>query len=404
MRSKRPSAPSFATLFGALPTVAAAAPGRVNLLGEHTDYNLGWVLPTAIPQQTHIELRVLPTGPRQVHVWSSAVASEDPAIALFSLGSEAPQHRWLDYVQGVTHRLAAEGVPLPGFELRITSDVPLGSGLSSSASLLVALFRALRQALSLSLSDIAIARLCQRVENDFVGAPVGILDPMACVLCQPGQALLLDTRDLQHQRIPLPTTIEPVVIHSGIVHAHRRDASQRPDSPSADYRTRRAECEQAAALLGVPSLRALQDDPLASLRCANLPAVLAARVRHVLSENARVLQAATVLKKSRPGEQDLRDLAALFAASHHSQSVDYEVSLPALDTLVALAASDPGVLPGAARLTGGGFGGSIVALAQAGCAQAAAVRIAATYQQQTGHSPTILVPADDVLSAQGDTP
>ncbi len=402
MRSKETALPDFATLFGGQATTAATAPGRVNLLGEHTDYNLGWVLPTAIPQKTQVELCLQPAQPRRVRVWSAAADAESQQPAEYALGHEAPQHRWLDYVQGVTQILSAEGVTLPGLDLRITSDVPVGSGLSSSAALLVALFRALRQALSLSLSDIALARLCQRVENDFVGAPVGILDPMACGLCQPGQALFLDTRDLSYHRLPLPRAVELVVIHSGIVHSHRGDAAQA--APVADYRVRRAECEQAAAQLGVRSLRELQDDAEAPTRIAALPAPLAARVRHVLSENARVFAAVAILQKAAPGERDLNDLAALFAGSHRSQSVDYQVSLPAIDELVAQAANDPGVLPGAARLTGGGFGGSIVALARAGQAQAAAQRIAAAYQQQTGHSPTILVPQPDAPPAQRDQP
>jgi galactokinase len=392
MRSSAAPAPDFASLFGAQPGTVATAPGRVNLLGEHTDYNLGWVLPTAIPQKTQVELRLQPPTRRSVRAWSAAASADASDLFTYTLGHETPQHRWSDYVQGVTQILGAEGVALPGIDLRITSDVPVGSGLSSSAALLVALFRALRQALSLSLSDLDIARLCQRVENRFVGAPVGILDPMACGLCQPGQALFLDTADLRYQSLPLPTSVELVVLHSGIVHSHGRDASHTAREPVADYRVRRSECEEAAARLGLKSLRELEGDPQAPARIAALPTTLAARVRHVLSENARVLRAAALLQKPAPSDDDLRSLAALFAASHQSQSVDYQVSLPEIDALVAIAAADPGIFPGAARLTGGGFGGSIVALSRAGHGQQAAARIATAYQQASGQRPTILVP------------
>ncbi|MBL9006045.1 MAG: galactokinase [Myxococcales bacterium] len=403
MRS-RPWAPAFPTLFGAPPSTVATAPGRVNLLGEHTDYNLGWVLPTAIPQRTQVELRLHSPEQRRVRVSSSAAPLDDPQVSEYRLGHETPTHRWLDYVQGVTQILQREGVALPGLDLRITSDVPLGSGLSSSAALLVALFRALKQALALSLSDVAIARLCQRVENDFVGAPVGILDPMACGLCQPGQALFLDTRDLSYQTVPLPSAVELVVIHSGIVHSHGRDANHTTDEPVADYRVRRGECEQAAALLGCTSLRQLQEDRTADARIAALPAPLAARVRHVRSENDRVLQAVALLQKNTLSDEDLHALAGLFAASHRSQSEDYQVSLPAIDVLVALSGSDPGIVPGAARLTGGGFGGSIVALARSGHGFAAAARIAAAYQNATGHPATILVPQAAFDPKTGEQP
>lgn len=395
---------AFAALFGAAPTVVASAPGRVNLLGEHTDYNLGFVLPTAIPQQTTVELRAhtestaTATGNRRIRVASQAIAGE--AVHSYTLGGEAPRHDWLDYVQGVTQILAAAGHALPGCDLRITSAVPLGSGLSSSAALLVALFRAFRQLLSLSLSDLDIARLGQRVENEFVGAPVGILDPMACGLCQPGTALFLDTRDLRYERLPLPDAIEPLVIHSGITHSHGRSDGATA-APVADYRVRRAECEAAAQQLGVSSLRELSNTPETQARWQSLAAPLPSRVRHVLSENARVLRAVELLRKPTPSETDLQELGALFAASHRSQRIDYEVSLPAIDTLVELAANDPGVIPGGARLTGGGFGGSIVALARRGQGRAAGARILAAYGRATGERAMLLVPeASPVYSGE----
>ena len=391
----RSSLPAAATGFAGPPTVVTSAPGRVNLLGEHTDYNLGFVLPTAIPQQTTVELWLhsraqADVDPSLVRVVSAAI--DEGQVHSYRLGEEAPRHDFLDYVQGVTALLRSQGHHPPGFDLRIQSAVPLGSGLSSSAALLVALFRALARALPLALSDREIARLSQRVENEFVGAPVGILDPMACGLCQPGTALFLDTADLHYETLPLPTEIELLVIHSGIRHSHGRADGEAGGPPVADYRVRRGECEQAAQLLGVATLRELPDTPASWARVASLPVPLPSRVRHVLSENARVLAAVALLRKTALSPSDLDELAGLFAASHRSQREDYAVSLPAIDTLVEIAGTDADVLPGGARLTGGGFGGSIVALARAGRGQAAGARILSAYQQATGHRATLLVP------------
>lgn len=357
----------------------AFATGRVNLLGEHTDYNEGLVLPTAIPQRTEVALQ-LRDDRRVIAESTRAGAAQE-----YELGVETRGRGWLDYVQGVTQLLAARGVALRGFTLHITSQIPTGSGLSSSAALLIALLRALRQLFALPLADLELARLAQQVENEFVGAPVGILDPMACSLCTGGTALFIDTRSLICEALPLPAAVELVVIHSGLSHA-----LSAADAHGADYRTRRAECERAAALLGVKSLRDLDDVELQ--RAATLPAPLFARVRHVLSENARVRSAVEILRRGASQEADLRELGALFAGSHLSQRDDYEVSLPAIDRLVELGANDRDIIPGAARLTGGGFGGSVVLLARRGAARDAAQRIAREYEQRTGHTPTILVP------------
>jgi galactokinase len=363
------------------------ATGRVNLLGEHTDYNLGLVLPTAIPQRT--EVRVVRRLKRRV--WASS-ANLEPAGAApheYELGHEQPGRGWLDYVQGVTQLLRARGFSLGGFTLHIDSQIPTGSGLSSSAALLVALLRALRQAFALPLSDFELARLAQQVENEFVGAPVGILDPLACSLCTPGTALYIDTRSLTTESLALPDALELVVIHSGISHTLAAAAAF-----GADYRTRRAECERAAAQLGVSSLRELEDqapERLAAL-VLSLPAPLDRRVRHVLSENARVRAAVDILRRAAQEEAELRTLGELFAGSHRSQRDDYEVSLPEIDRLVELGAADRDIVPGAARLTGGGFGGSVVMLARRGTARAAAQRIVARYAHDTAQKASILVP------------
>src|SRR5688572_32821957 len=189
-----------------LDEVSANAPGRVNLIGEHTDYHEGYVLPTVIPQRTSVHLT--PRADRLVRASSTAV---DAGIEEYEAGSEAAGRGWLDYVQGVTATLARHGVTVPGFDVRIDSSIPLGAGVSSSAALEVSLLRALRLLLHLEFDDVTLARMAQLVETEFVGAPVGIMDQMASSLGRDGEALFLDTRSLDMRRVPLPPSIELVV-------------------------------------------------------------------------------------------------------------------------------------------------------------------------------------------------
>jgi galactokinase len=359
---------TFHDLFGRDPAVTTHAPGRVNLIGEHTDYNGGFVLPSPIPQHTTVGL--LPRSDDTVRVASDSVAG---GLRSYRLGEEHPGHDWLDFVQGVTRILRAEGHALHGFEALVSSDVPLGSGLSSSASLTVSLMRALRAAFTLKLDDLKLARLCQRVENEFVGAQVGVMDPMACSLGEEGGALFIDTRTLQYKRLPLPAGADLVVLNSGVAHRHS----------AGDYNTRRSECERACGLLGVRQLRDL--DLSALPRLVELPEPLGRRARHVITENARVLAAVESLQSN-----DLERLGKLFFESHESQRDDYAVSVAELDLLVKLARADADVY--GARLTGGGFGGSIVLLARAGRGTAVARRLAESYARQSACQPTILVP------------
>ncbi|MDI1475910.1 galactokinase [Polyangium sp. y55x31] len=358
----------FAALFGRAPDVTAEAPGRVNLMGEHTDYNGGYVLPIATPQTTMVELG--PRRDRRVRVWSAAIGAEPLE---YVLGEEVRRGAWIDYVQGVTRVLADEGFALAGFDLRITSSVPLGSGLSSSAALEVSLARGLRDLFGLPLDDVRIAVVGRRAENEFVGAPVGIMDQMAASLASTWAALFLNTRTLAYEIVPLPVDIELVVIDSGIKHEHA----------GGDYRLRKAECERAAALLGVEQLCDLGED--ADDRIRALPEPLDRRVRHVLSENARVPAAVAAMRRG-----DLDGLGSLFRASHVSMRDDYEVSTPEIDTLVEFAHGEADVF--GARLTGGGFGGSVVMIARRGSGAAAGARIARAYAEQTGQTPAVLLP------------
>jgi galactokinase len=345
--------------------VHADAPGRVNLIGEHTDYSGGFVMPMAIPQRTRVELT--PRADDLVR----ATSANAPGPGRFEIGREARQGTWIDYVQGCVVAAREAGLRVSGFDLAVASDVPLGSGLSSSAALEVSLLRALREAFALPIDDVAIARLGRRAENDFVGAPVGIMDQMAASLADEHTALFLDTRSLAFERLPLPATTEIVVIDSGVAHAHA----------GGEYRTRRAECELASGLLGVRELRDVTDLGLA----ASLPQPLDRRARHVLSENARVLEAVACMR-----EGDAARLGALFDASHASLRDDFEVSVPDVDRLVALARGADGVF--GARMTGGGFGGAIVALAAKGRGAEIAEEVRAAYDAGGRVRARVLVP------------
>jgi len=349
------------------PQVTARAPGRVNLIGEHTDYNEGFVLPTTIPQETTV--RLTRRDDRTVQAYAAALSDTQT----YTLGQETRRDAWVDYVQGITQELARDGYEFTGFDAEISSDVPLGSGLSSSAALLVALLRGLRDLYGLDIDDVQIARLARRAENGLVGANVGIMDQMACSLARQNEALFLDCRDLTFDRVPIPGDVDLVVLHSGVEHQHA----------GGDYNTRRAECEHACEQLGVRSLRELSVDDLERVNA--LPEPYNRRARHVITENARVLQAVEALRVG-----NLARVGELFYASHVSMRDDYAVSIPEIDLIVELAREQADVF--GARLTGGGFGGSVVMLARLGAGRAAGEAIAAEYARRTGRTPKLLTP------------
>jgi galactokinase len=359
----------FAEAFGRAPEVTVSTPGRVNLIGEHTDYNDGFVLPLAVPLRAHVA-----AGHRDDDL-ALVVSRErdDGHVAEYQVGRERRGKGWLDYVQGVSSVLAGAGHRLGGFALAIESDVPLGSGLASSAAILVATMRALRDLFALDLDDVALARLAQRAEVDFVGARVGIMDQLCASLGDESHALFVDTRSLAYERVPFPARLELAVINSGVTHSNA----------AGEYNTRRSECERACKLLGVASLRDLSTADLA--RIAALPAPLAGRARHVVTENQRVLDTVAALKAGR-----LDALGGLLAASHRSMRDDYQVSVGEIDLLVELADAHPDVI--GARLTGGGFGGSIIALTPAGKAAGAGGAIVKEYRTRSGRPGRLLVP------------
>lgn len=359
--------PAFEALFGRVPETQAQAPGRVNLIGEHTDYSGGFVLPTAIPRYTRVQLAR--RADQTVRAVSENAGGAEPVT--YTLGKETRTQGWLDYLQGVTYVLAREGFDIAGFDIRITSSVPLGAGLSSSASFEVAVLRGLRALFALDLNDVRLAVLGQKAENDFVGAPVGVMDQMAASLADTGTALFIDTQSLDFQKVGLPADTDVIVFNSGVTHNHA----------GGEYRTRRAECERAAAALGVQLLREVTRDRLADIE--RLPEPDRQRARHVVTENARVGDFVAALRNN-----DVSTLGRLLFEGHASLRDDFQVSVPEIDLIVDLARQTEGVH--GARLTGGGFGGSVVILTRAQGSHDIAKTIADRYRKETGRVPGYL--------------
>ena len=339
----------FAEIFGCDPQVSVFAPGRINLLGEHTDYNDGFVLPTATARMTHVE-----AGPCAGDNLVCYSANLDELIDL----REPPTAGFGRYVYGCVDVLRKRGFRVGAAALHVQSDVPIGKGLSSSAALEVAVLRALRLLFALPLDDVELAIIAQEAEVHYAGVHCGILDQMASSLCAPGRMLFLDTRTLERRLLLLPTESTTVVIDSGIERELRSTA----------YNQRRAECERAAQLLRVRALRDATD-----INCtAILPSPLNRRARHVITENARVLEAASGIDAPRFG--------SLMSESHASLRDDFEVSVPPVDALVRLLQSHPRVY--GARIMGAGFGGCCVALVEREAADAVNRDVVAAYAKQ----------------------
>jgi galactokinase len=350
-------------------TFIQRAHGRVNLIGEHTDYNGGWVLPTAIAPFTQVSLKKRTDKKVTIHSSKGREFS-------YELGKEIPTHDWSDYLKGSTKILGDylqdKAQHIYGFEAWIESTVPEGSGLSSSAALEISFLKAIRSAWELQIGDVELALLGQRVENEFVGARVGIMDQMAVSLAGFHMAIFLDTKNLTYEQIELPyDQMDLVIINSGISHKL---------SAKGGYNERRAQCEEACERLKIKLLR---DITLEDLQKANLPEILMKRARHVVSENQRVFQAVNAIKK-----RDLSLLGKLFLDSHRSMRDDYEVSIPGIDLLVELMMSEKDCL--GARLTGGGFGGSIVAITQKNTGQMIAEKVARDYEKRTKIKASVL--------------
>ena len=365
---------AFGQAFGAAPDGVWAAPGRVNLLGEHTDYNDGFVLPVAVDLLCRVAARVRDDGVLRVRPRQAGDA------APVALDDVAPGRvrGWSAYALRVAWALRQSGVDVRGADLLVDSDVPSGAGLSSSAALECAVAMALCELAGATLDRTDLALAAQRAETDVVGAPVGVMDQIASMHGDARSAVFLDCRSLEVERVPLPLDehgLALVVVDTRVTHAHA----------TGGYAARRRECEQAAQLLGVTALR---DATLAQVDAgaAQLGSVRLRRARHVVTENARVLSAVAALRAG-----DLAALGPLLAAGQASLRDDFQVSCPELDLAVE-AALDAGAV--AARMTGGGFGGSVVVVAPVGrvgavgdrCRQAAA-RAGAPHPEVRGVQP-----------------
>ena len=350
---------AFEDIYGVAPAVVAQAPGRVNLLGEHTDYNDGYVLPTTIPQVTTVSLA---PAPDRYVVYSAEL---DRCVTFTP--EQPPGEPFAAYVYCCVRVALDQGASIPPLAMHIASTVPTGVGLSSRAALEVATFRALRELLSERWDDVSIARYAQQAGTRYAGEQCGIMDQMAASLGAQGYMLFLDIRTLQRRMLPQPAGSDILVIDSGIP----------PSLAATAYNARRAECAEAARLLGVPALR----DVTYPHAAEHLPDPLGRRARHVIGENARVLEAC--------GGVSAADFGALMNASHGSLRDDYEVSVRAVDQLIELLQGDSAVH--GARMTGAGFGGACVALCHAGMAATVGSRIVGAYNR-TGAVARVLVP------------
>jgi galactokinase len=357
------------------PEAAAYAPGRVNLIGEHTDYNEGFVLPAAVDRGVAVAARRIPGDTFTLH---AVDLGERCTFARAPLERD-PGRSWADYFKGVVWALAKRGIEVPACEAVITGDIPRGAGLSSSAAYEVAAVLVLRALGGFELPALEIAKLAREAENGFVGVACGIMDQTAATFGEQGRALLLDCRSLAREAVELPAGLKIVVVNSGVRHSLLA---------SSEYNKRRAECEEGVRILASvrPGVRALRDvGPEDETRFFELlPPVVRKRCRHIVSENARVLEA---VKAMRSG--DLPSLKILMAASHASLRDDYEVSCPELDILSDLALALPTCH--GARLTGAGFGGSTVNLVETEAVDSFSESVVSGYRDRAGRSAEIYV-------------
>ena len=360
-----------AARFGAKPTIFSA-PGRVNLIGEHTDYAEGFVMPAAIDFATLAG--VSPRSDGKIAIYSENYG-EEGLFEAASLPAKASRH-WTDYPFWVVAILAGEGHVIPGFSLSLWGDIPLGSGLSSSASVEVATALAVLHVIGATYPGPVLARLCQRAENEFVGANCGIMDQFISANGRKDHALLLDCRDLSFRLAPIPPNVALVIANTMVKHS----------IAGGDYPTRRAESEAACAIInnhrgGVPFLRDATLEDLEKWGHEMTPESLK-RARHVISENLRTVAACEALAKG-----DLVELGRLMAEAHSSYSKDFDGSCPEADAMVALAQDLPGLI--GARLTGGGFGGCTINLVEQSEAPDFAEALGRRYATEIGIVPQI---------------
>ena len=359
---------AFARQFGSAATHLVRSPGRVNLIGEHTDYNDGFVFPLAIERATYVALRSRPD--RQV-VLQSTDFNETVTLSLDALNMPSPA--WADYAKGVAVLLQREVPALGGFDAAIATDVPVGAGLSSSASFSLAIARAFHAVTGFPWDPARMARLCQRVEIEHISVNCGIMDQLVIAAAQADRALLIDCRSLAARPAPLPAGCSVVIL----------DTRKSRTLAGSAYNERRAQCETAAKFFGASALRDVTPAQVEAAR-AKLDPLIWQRARHVVTENDRVQQAEAALTAN-----DARRLGELMNASHESLRVDYAVSCAELDEICALARAQPGCL--GARMSGAGFGGCAVALVESAHADALVAAVGPAYEKRFGVKPALYI-------------
>ena len=378
MTDEKIIAEKFRAKFGVNPHVYRA-PGRVNLIGEHTDYNDGFVMPAALGFYCWVGASLRQD---QKLIVSSEEFSEQAEVELSS-GPLQPSHKWSDYSVGVAEQLQKAGFRLSGANLLVHGEVPMGAGLSSSASIEVATALALSEESGLSIDRPHLARICQRAENDFVGMRCGIMDQFISLHGRANHALMLDCRSLDFELVPIPEFVKLVICNTGVKHT----------LAGGEYNLRREECEEAVRALqkALPEIHALRDVSLEQLEEHRelLSEVLYKRAKHIVTENERVLNSVEALR-----EGDLDQFGVYMAESHVSLRDLFEVSCAELDLMVGLANREPGVY--GARMTGGGFGGATINLVDARHAASFAESVSQGYQKETGIAAVVYTcrPAD----------
>ncbi len=362
----------FHAAFGDASELIAAAPGRVNLIGEHTDYNDGFVLPMTIGVGTLVAARRRTDGVLRVAALDLGETTEFP---LSSPVPHAPVGNWSNYVRGVAAALAESGLALAGADLAIAGNVPQGAGLSSSASLEVATGLALAAlAGAPGLDRTALALAGQSAEHHYAGCQCGIMDQLVSARAEAGNAVLIDCRDLSARSVAMDAELAVLIVHSGI----------RRGLVDGEYNLRRLQCEAAAAAMQVPALRDADPATLVAARAAMDP-IAYRRARHVITENARTLAAADALTAG-----DLASLGCLMSASHASMRDDFEITTPDIDRLAAQMAQFLGNR-GGARMTGGGFGGAVIAIARRSAIEALRDEVGCTYRTPAGAVPQMMI-------------
>jgi len=361
---------AFAEQFGLVPDLVARAPGRVNLIGEHTDYNDGFVLPCAIGPSTMVAASR--RDDNAMHIVAVDFGNAVDEFDLTGAVERNAEQPWADYVRGMITALQNDGHVLTGANIAIAGNLPKGAGLSSSASLEVAVGKAMLALANIEIDHTRLAQIAQIAECDFVGTKCGIMDQLISAQGKPGHALLIDCRSLELMDAPVPDDVAIMIVHSGVTRG----------LVDGHYNERRRQCEAAADTMGVAALR---DANLDMLAAAGLDAVTTARARHVITENQRTLDAAAALAKN-----DLTALGVLMAQSHASMRDDFEITVPAIDELVEMLQNAIGPV-GGARMTGGGFGGACVAVMPAARVDSVRDAISAGYKTPEGASPLIMV-------------